>query len=100
MNGLPQMATIKETAECLRCSESLIEKMLDEGLLRSVKRPSPYNPLATRSLRVLIFVDSVHKLLGMSPKRQPSNASLEAEARAAGERMGWGDVEPGDGVLR
>ena len=76
------MLTVAETADALRCSRECVRQHIKHGLIRAIKRPSPNNTKITRQSRVLVYADSVAKMLGQAPAPKKSQAFCHRAALA------------------
>ena len=87
--SIPEVMTVREVAEQLRCSPRYVRGLIHNGKLK-----------ATRLVdggRFLIFKDSVDRLLGIRVQK-PSREALRRRALLAAARGGF-SLNLGDGTL-
>ena len=88
MADLPQMLTVPEVADALRCHPKTVLKYCADGRLRSVK-------LA----RVLVYADSVAELLGVSAAKVKSDPRKRDRSKAYAAMVSQGFEPPTEAEL-
>ena len=86
MSDLPQMLTVTEVANVLRCSKDHVRRLVRRGMLRSLRVVSPDSRVITKQSRRLIFVDSVFDYLELEkvkPCRTPKALKKKIVAELA-----------------